>query len=409
MAEVKVIGNIYNNILKGIQEKKTLIALQGSARSGKTRNTVIFLIQIALERKLRISIVRASLPVLKRSVFRDDFQEVMMQMGIWNGSRMNKTEMVYTFENGSVIEFFATDGPEGAQKARGPGRDVLFCNEANEIDEENFKQMRMRTRMFSIIDFNPSFTEEHWIFKILQDERTYYFKSTFRENVFLSDAIRQEIESYRYTNPALWEIFGCGNFAIVEGLVFPKDSWDICEKEDIPYWVKDRRIGIDFGYTNDPTAIVDCYFARIDNIRHLWVDELCYAKGLKTKQIAFELKPYNDVMKFSESADPRLIDELNDEGIQMLYPVKKYAGSLIVGVQKLQGYKIHVTKRSTNIQKELRNYCFQKDRHEQMLNVPIDKFNHAIDAIRYAASDERNNAECNGGLFLEKEDLGLYW
>lgn len=409
MAEVKVIGNIYNNILKGISSGKTLIALQGSARSGKTRNTTIFLIQCALEQKLRISIVRASLPVLKRSVFRDDFQEVMMQMGIWNGNRMNKTEMVYTFENGSTIEFFATDGPEGAQKARGPGRDILFCNEANEIDEENFKQMRMRTRKFSIIDFNPSFTEEHWIFKILTDERTYYFKSTFRENVFLSDAIREEIESYKYTNPALWEIFGLGNFAIVEGLVFPKGTWEECEREDIPYWVKDRRIGIDFGYTNDPTAIVDCYFARIDNVRHIWVDELCYAHGLKTKQIARELKPYNDVRKFSESADPRLIDELNDEGITMLYPVKKYSGSLVVGIQKLQGYKIHVTRRSTNILKEMRNYCFQKDRHEQFLNVPIDKFNHAIDAIRYAATDERSRAEGGDRLFISKEDLGLMW
>lgn len=375
--------------------------------SGKTRNTMIFLILCCQKKpNLHVSVVRASLPALKRSVYRDDFVEVMTQMGQFELNRMNKTEMTYTFQNGSIMEFFATNGPEGAQKVRGPGRDILFCNEANEIEEENFKQLRMRTRMFSIIDFNPSFTEEHWIYRILNDERTFYFKSTFADNIFLPDPIKEEILSYKTTNPALWRIFGEGEFAIIEGLVFDKNSWDTCKLEDIPIDIKESRIGIDFGYSTDPTAAVRVWTKTIHGERHMWVHQLLYDRGLKTKQIAARMKPWNEIPKFCENADPRLIDELEDEGMTMMYKTKKYPGSLIVGIQKMQGYHIHITKQSTELMKEMRNYCFQKDRHDNYLNVPIDKFNHAIDALRYAVTDDRLNP---GGkkVFYTKDELGL--
>lgn len=361
--------------------------------SGKTRNTIIFLIQCALETKVHISIVRASLPVLKRSVFRDDFKEVMLQMGIWNQSRMNKTEMTYTFDNGSIIEFFATDGPEGAQKARGPGRDILFCNEANELDEENFKQLRMRTRNFVIIDFNPSFTDEHWVYRLLSDDRTYHFISTFKDNVFLTDNIREEIESYKYTNPALWEIYGLGKFAIVEGLVYPKETWDIVDITDLPVGIPvEKRIGIDIGFSGkgDPTAAVLCYFANINGVKHMWVQELVYEKGINEKQLAYRLKAYNSIKKYIDSANPLYIQNLEDSGLQLVYPVVKYANSVIDGINKVQGYKLHIIKGSTSIIKELKNYCWMKDRHDAYTNQPIDKFNHSMDAMRYATMSDRS-------------------
>lgn len=372
---------------------KTLIALQGSARSGKTRNSIIFLIQCALAQKVHISIVRASLPVLKRSVFRDDFVEVMLQMGIWDQKRMNKTEMTYTFTNGSIIEFFATDGPDGAQKARGPGRDILFCNEANELEEENFKQMRMRTRKFVLIDFNPSFTEEHWIFKLLDDARTYHFISTFRENIFLTEAIREEIESFKYTNPAMWEIYGMGKFAIIEGLVFPKDTWDTCHVEDIPIDIPiKKRIGIDIGFSGkgDPTAAILCYYGNIGGVKHMWLQQLVYERGINEKQLAYRLREYSDIPKYIDSANPLYIQNCKDAGMQLLNGVVKYANSVIDGLNKMQGYKIHIIKGSTDIMKEFNNYCWMKDRHEQYTNMPIDKFNHAIDAARYATMQDRS-------------------
>lgn len=434
--EVKLIGNIVNNITKGIEEGYNSIALQGSARSGKTRNTVIFIIMCcwnpnianqlmeknypkALARfedavsrgviaedeiedrrpqkpnpvsRLRVSIVRGSLPVLKRSVFEDDFKPVMEQMGIWNEKNMNKTEMKYYFPNGSMIEFFGTDGPEGAQKSKGPSRDILFCNEANEIEHENFKQLKMRTRMFTICDFNPSFTEEHWLFKEMNAYSTYHFISTFRDNPFLTTAIKEEIFSYKETNPALWEIYGLGHFAIVEGLVFPKDTWDVVDKTTMPIDVQyEERIGIDIGFSGkgDPTAAVKTYTAKINGIKHMWIEEIVYEKGLNEKMLAYRLKPYNSTKKYIDSANPLYIQNLGDNGVQLLFPVKKYANSVIDGLTKMMGYKIHIIRGSVNIEKEFRNYCWMKGANGEYTDTPIDKFNHGMDAVRYATMSDR--------------------
>lgn len=401
VVEIQTIGNIYNNILKGLQEGKDLISLQGSMRSGKTYNVMIFLIQACLASKIIVTVARQSMPVLKRSVFRD-FLEIMANMRIYKQSQMNKTTMVYTFENGSVMEFAAFDDE---QKARGPSRDVLFCNEANELEWGVFQQLRGRTRRFTIIDYNPSFTEEHWIFRINSDRRTYHFISTFVDNPFLTDAIREEINSLKYSNPAWWQIFGLGQYAIVEGLVFPKTTWDECDITDFPLWNQDKRIGIDFGYSNDPTAAVLCVFDKKDGEKHLYMHELLYEKGLKSKQIASRLKQYNDVIKNCESADPRLIDELEDEGLSLLYPVKKYSGSVVAGVQKMLGYRIHITKTSVDLKKELNNYVWQKDRHGSYTNVPIDKFNHLIDAARYCVLSDRGNGTRK--VVYSKSELGF--
>lgn len=401
VVEIQTIGNIYNNILKGLQEGKDLISLQGSMRSGKTYNVMIFLIQACLASKIIVTVARQSMPVLKRSVFRD-FLEIMANMRIYKQAQMNKTTMVYTFENGSVMEFAAFDDE---QKARGPSRDVLFCNEANELEWGVFQQLRGRTRRFTIIDYNPSFTEEHWIFHINSDRRTYHFISTFVDNPFLTDAIREEINSLKYSNPAWWQIFGLGQYAIVEGLVFPKTTWDECDITDFPLWNQDKRIGIDFGYSNDPTAAVLCVFDKKDGEKHLYMHELLYEKGLKSKQIASRLKQYNDVIKNCESADPRLIDELEDEGLSLLYPVKKYSGSVVAGVQKMLGYRIHITKTSVDLKKELNNYVWQKDRHGSYTNVPIDKFNHLIDAARYCVLSDRGNATRK--VVYSKSELGF--
>ena len=412
--KIDIIAKIYNGIIKGIAIGKTLVALQGSARAGKSFQIMIFLIQCALEpnivnklnmanyisrlkawqekkdkiegetepqqpvslEKVHISVVRLAMPSIKRSIFRD-FVEIMNLMGIYDPRRMNKTEMIYTFENGSIIEFFATADNE--QKVRGSKRDILFINEANEVSEWEFTQLRMRSMSFSIVDFNPSFTEEHWLFKKLDDPRTYHFVSTFIDNPFLPDAVKEEIMSYKYTNPALWKIFGLGEFAIVEGLVYPKETWDVVELTDLPIDVKvEKRIGIDIGFSGkgDPTAAVLCYYANINGIKHMWMEELVYDKGLNEKQLAFRLKPYNHIKKYIDSANPLYIQNLEDSGMSLVYPVVKYANSVVDGINKVQGYKLHVIKGSVNLIKELNNYCWMKDRHEAFTNVPIDKFNH---------------------------------
>lgn len=419
MAEAKkidIIGKIYNGIIKGISLGKTLVALQGSARAGKSFQIMIFLIQCALQpnivnklntlnfisrfndwkkkkeagedvgdapnkpnmlEKVHISVIRLAMPSIKRSIFRD-FVEIMNMMGIYDPKRMNKTDMIYTFENGSIMEFFATADNE--QKVRGSKRDILFINEANEVSEWEFTQLRMRSFSFSIVDFNPSFTEEHWLFKKLSEERTHHFVSTFIDNPFLPDAVKEEIMSYKYTNPALWRIFGLGEFAIVEGLVYPKETWDIVPLTDLPMDVNiEKRIGIDVGFSGkgDPTAAVLCYYANIGGIKHMWLQELVYDRGLNERQLAYRLKPYNHIKKYIDSANPLYIQNLEDNGLQLIYPVVKYANSVIDGINKVQGYKLHIIKGSVNIIKEMSNYCWMKDRHDAYTNTPIDKFNHA--------------------------------
>lgn len=426
--KIELIGKIYNGIIKGIILGFTLIALQGSARAGKSYQIMILLIQFCLDPKLanqymyahyisahkrweerinageeagsepiliqkdayHVSVVRCALPALKRSIFRD-FVEIMVNMGVYDPKRMNKTEMIYTFENGSVMEFFATADNE--QKVRGSKRDILFANEANELNSEEFRQLRMRSECFSIVDFNPSFTEEHWLFKLISDERTYHFISTFIDNPFLPNAIKDEIMSYKYTNPALWQIFGLGEFAIVEGLVFPKETWDVVDRTEIPVNIRiEKRIGIDVGFSGkgDPTAVVLSYTANIDGIKHMWLEELVYERGLNEKQLAYRLKPYNHIKKYIDSANPLYIQNLEDNGVQLIFPVVKYANSILDGITKMQGYKIHIVRGSVNLEKEFRNYCWMKDRHEAFTNTPIDKFNHAIDASRYSILSDRS-------------------
>lgn len=441
---IDIIGKIYNGIIKGIITGHTLQALQGSARAGKSYQIMIFLIQCCLnpqmvnqymyahwisahkrweEKKAKgdedtgsepkliqkesyhISIVRCALPALKRSIFRD-FVEIMINMGVYDQKRMNKTEMIYTFENGSVMEFFATADNE--QKVRGSKRDILFCNEANELHSEEFRQLRMRTECFSIVDFNPSFTEEHWLFPLLKEDRTYHFVSTFIDNPFLSDSIKDEIMSYKYTNPALWQIFGMGEFAIVEGLVFPRDTWDVVDRTEMPIDVKiEKRIGIDIGFSGkgDPTAATMCYTANIDGIKHLWLEELVYERGLNEKMLAYRMRPYNNIKKYIDSANPLYIQNLEDNGVQLLFPVVKYANSVIDGITKMQGYKIHIIKGSVNLIKEFNNYCWMRDRHEAYTNTPIDKFNHGIDSARYAVQSDRSARTLKRRY--EKSELGL--
>jgi phage terminase large subunit len=402
--EVQALSNIVSNIQFALDNGLTMVSLQGSSRSGKTYNIMIWLISEAIKSKVHISVVRKTLPSLKASAMMD-FKSIMIDMGIYDSyGKMNKSEGIYTFSNGSMIEFFPTDDE---QKIRGRSRDILFMNEANEIEENEYKQLRMRTRKYCIMDYNPSFSEEHWICRINKDIRTHHFISTYKDNMFLPQSIIDEIESYKETNPSLWQIYGLGQFAIIEGLVFPADKWDLIDNDRFPEWHKKRFIGIDYGYTNDPTAIVECVMQGDE----MWARELCYSTGMMSEDIANILKEYNDLIKYSESADPRLLDEITAKGVQLLYPVKKTSGSVISGINMMHGYKIHVTRNSVNLIKELKNYTYMKDRFGRLMNqpLPIDRWNHCIDAIRYIVlSESAKNSMGNKDKQYSKRDLGLF-
>lgn len=340
--------------------------------SSKTYNIVIWIITFCLlNQGTRISIVRGTLPALKGSVL-VDFKEIMMNMLLWDSKQFNKSELVYTFPNGSWIEFFSTDNE---QKLRGRKRDILFCNEANELTALEFQQLKLRTTKYSIIDYNPSFTDEHWITEINRDKRTKHILSTYKDNPFLEQTIIDEIESLRTKNDSLWKIYGLGIQAAIEGLIFK----DIEIIDEYPF-VKNSLYGMDFGFTNDPSTAIKTFID--ETTKTVYLDEIFYRTHMLTSDIIKELKTNNINRIISESADPRMIQEIKNAGINAI-PVDKYQGSVKAGITKMLEYRFCITRRSTNIIKEFRNYTYQQDKEGKWLNMPIDAFNHAIDAIRY--------------------------
>lgn len=357
---------VYTEVSKAIQNGYKVVSAQGSSRSSKTYNILIFLIAYVLQHpKTSLSVVRKTLPALKGSVFRD-FKEIMQEkFKIWDNRSMNKSEMIYTLPNGSFVEFFSTDDE---QKIRGRKRNVLYCNEANDISYLEWQQLVMRTTQFSIVDYNPSFTDEHWLCELNKDPRTYHFISTYKDNPFLEQTIIDEIESLQHKNKVLWTVYGLGQQAMAEGLIFP----DFEIVDEFPLYAKHVSAGLDFGYSQDPTAIIKC--GIVDD--RMYLDEECYRTHMLAKEIISELKRIG-LFVYADSADPRLIQEIANAGI-VIYPADKYKGSVMGGLTKMMEYKLCVTRRSVNLIKELKNYVYGQNKDGKFINEPVDAYNHCF-------------------------------
>ena len=366
---------VYYELDNAIKSGYTTVSEQGSSRSGKTYNTVIWLCVYMMNHpKLRLSVVRKTLTALRGSVL-IDFKEVLVSMGLWDWKvkAFNKSEFTFEFPNGSWIEFFSTDDE---QKLRGRKRDICYVNEANELSQLEWQQLKMRTTMFTIADYNPSFSDEHWLCSVNSDPRTYHFITTYKDNPFLEQTIIDEIESLKHKNRTLWQVYGLGLQAVIEGLIFT--NIEIID-EIPPYAKKHHWRGMDFGYASDPTAIEDVYFHN----NTLYIDEICYNTGMLTSDIIKVLKEHDgSVETISESADPRLLQEIYRGGCNVK-PVTKYPGSILAGITKMQEFKICITKNSPNVIKEFKNYTWMQDKEGKWLNQPIDGFDHCIDGIRY--------------------------
>ena len=367
MAEMLVTKNF---VKLDIAKRKgyTTASAQGSSRSSKTYSIVQWLIRQCHDiPNTSVSIVRKTMPALKRSVYRD-FKEIMIDWGFWTAKAMNKSEWVYTFENGSWIEFFSC---ENEQKMRGSKRKILYVNEANEISFLEWQQLQMRTTEFSIIDYNPSFTDEHWINLVNAERKTFHWISTYKDNPFLEQKVIDEIESLQWKNQSLWQVYGLGLQAIIEGLIFKKYKI----MDEFPNEAKRHRyIGMDFGYSADPTTIVAVSIAG----NKLYLDELCYRTEMLTSDIIHELKQIRWAPKIiAESAEPREIAEIYNAGLD-IHAVKKYQGSIKAGISKMLEYQLIVSRRSYNLIKELKNYTWRQDKEGKWLNEPIDAYNHCF-------------------------------
>lgn len=376
MKEIKT-SIVYTQLTNG--EDKFITLLQGGSRSGKTYNSLIYMILHALQNKgVLISVVRFRLTSLKATALRD-FIEICLYMGI--KLQQNKSENIYTLPNGSKFEFFGVDD---AQKVRGRKRDILFLNEANEIDFETFSQLQMRTTQRIIIDFNPSFGSKHWLNDLINDDNNILFKTTFTDNPFLEDNIRNTLLSYQKTNPILWQIYGQGNFARAEGQIYT--NYTIISDDtlpDDPELIK--VVGIDFGFTNDPTAIVDIRIKR--NTKQIWVKELAYEKGLLNSDIIKILKNNNiNHQIVCDAAEPKSIAEITRAGFSVRKSNKNAPSNdkKVWQINWLQEWQQNILKDSKNYISEINNYCWDKDKNGMRINIPSPIDDHAMDAARYA-------------------------
>ncbi len=355
---------------------KRIRAVQGGTSASKTISILLTLINLAQQDKHKTltSIVSESFPHLKRGVIRD-FLNIMEEHHYYVDSRWNKTDYTYTFETGSKIEFFSADQPE---KVRGPRRERLFINEANNIPYETFDQLEVRTKEFIFLDWNP--TIEFWYYTDVQQRNDVeHLILTYKDNEALSPEIVASIEQ-RKDKKNWWRVYGEGQLGLSEDRIF-KD-WQIID--EIPFEAKLGRNGLDFGYTNDPSAGVAVYQYNGGFI----FDEFLYQKGLSNKQLADTILNASNTLTIADSSEPKSIDEIRLYGVNIL-PANKGPGSINQGIQYVQDQKISVTKRSINIIKESRNYIWETDKDGRLTNIPIEIFNHAMDAIRYAMESYR--------------------
>jgi phage terminase large subunit len=359
---------------KLLKLKKRIKVIPGGTSAGKTYSIIPILIDKAIKQKgLEISIVGESIPNLRRGALKD-FIKIMKATGRWIEDHYSRTLLKYTFANGSFIEFF---GADQSDKLRGPRRHILYINECNNVDFESYQQLAIRTSDEVWLDFNP--THEFWVHTELnEDSDTDHLKLTYKDNEALSDSIVNEIEKARDKAETSaywanwWKVYGLGELGQLEGVIF--DNWKLIDT--IPLEAELVGIGLDFGYTNDPTAIIEVYKWNGKRI----LNELCYRSGLVNSEIA-KLLP-NNVQIYADSAEPKSIEEIRRTG-KNIRGVTKGADSIMFGISTMQGQEYLVTKQSTNLIKELRYYCWDKDKNGKKLNKPIDMFNHAIDAVRY--------------------------
>lgn len=360
---------------------------QGGTSSGKTYSILQALFSIAVSEPAVITVVGQDIPNLKVGALRDALE-------IFDNSdelkalvkSYNKTDRIFDFNSGSIMEFKSY---ANAQDAKSGKRDYCFVNEANGITYEVYTELALRTRKRVFLDYNPN--SSFWVHeKIIGQPNVQLIISDHRHNPFLSDKVREKIEALKLQDVDLWKVYGRGMTGKIEGLIFR--NWDYCD--ELPVDGKLVGYGLDFGFTNDPTAVVKV--KKYDG--QLWVDLVLYENRLTNPDIYSRLKDeIGGVEVIADSAEPKSIAELNNLGLNV-YGALKGADSIKNSIDILKRYKMNITRRSGYLIKELNSYKYKVDKTSgNTINEPVDFMNHAIDALRYLALNKL--AEDNSGVY----------
>ncbi len=357
----------------------------GGTRSGKTYALLQWCIVKALSNKETITIVRKTIPSLKRTVMKD-FKDIMQSLGVWNENDFNISDRIYSFYTESVIQFISTDD---ADKLRGLKSSILWLEEANEIDAESYFQLQIRTTGPIILSYNPTISPYHWL-REMQDCTRYF--TTYKNNPYLDRSLKEAIEELRTTNPKAWQVYGLGEYVTNEKAIFQFNTVE---------WLPDTAtlvcFGMDFGYSADATALVSLW--KQDN--EIYLVEHCYDKGMTTSDIHNMLSGVVNGREeiWADSAEPRLIDELYKLGWN-IKPVIKGKDSINFGIQVMQNYTINIPKTCQNLINEFYSYEWSTDRFGKQLDKPIDFNNHLIDAARYASMMRLSNKATAAGKYI---------
>ena len=338
----------------------------GGTRSGKTYAILQFLIVEGLKDSQTITVVRRTIPSLKRTVIKD-FTDILKSIGVWREDDWNITDRTYKLGE-SLIQFINSDDPE---KLRGLKSDILFIDEASEIDEESYFQLSIRTTGRIILAYNPTVSPYHWLRQMQDCQR---FVTTYKDNTYLPTEMVKAIEELEIKNPKYWKIYGKGEFAPNDKAIFEFNVIDDFDATFIGF-------GIDFGFSADPTAMVAVY--KKDD--ELYLEELFYEKGMVTSDIVSKLKSLQIDKSYeiwADSAEPRLIEEIYRSGFN-IKPVTKGKDSIKFGIAVMKNHKINILKTSQNLINEMYAYQYITDKYGYVTDTPEGGLDHLIDAARY--------------------------
>ena len=347
--------------LKRVVPEQRVSLLQGGTRSGKSYAVIYYLIWLCHQYEgMEVDIVRDTFTALKATAWKD-FKDVLLASNLYHPDHHNKTDHQYVL-NANTISYYGADNPD---KIHGRSRDILWINEAQQFPEDIVDQLMPRTRHRIICDYNPSLGAVHWLDPYISKYPP--LVTTYNDNPHLTAAQVADIES-RKDNKYWWSIYGAGQRTTVQGAVF--ENWTEGE-----FAAKDWWYGMDFGFSNDPTALIKVGIDK--GTKTIYLKEECYETGLTTSQIAAICQRVcGNSLIIGDSAEPRLIAELrakphrlNVQGAQKI--------SIVEGVVLMNDYRLVV--QGENLKKELSLYRWA----DKGKTVPIDKYNHAIDAARY--------------------------
>ena len=359
---------VFERNFEALNSDVRFIVNQGGSRSSKTYSLCQLIIVYCLQNpNVVVSIVRKTFPALRATVMRDFF-EVLKDMEIYSKDKHNKSEHIFTFANGSMVEFFSVDDE---QKIRGRKRHLCWANEANELWYDDFLQLNMRTTFKMIFDYNPS-DSDSWIYELAEGEKV-VIKSTYKDNPFLEDVIKKQIEDLKHTDEILYQIYALGEQATSRENVYSK--WEVLTEK--PQRFQQYCYGLDFGYQH-PTALIKIWYFE----NEVYLEEVIYESYLTSADIVKRMGQLGIEMNkeiIADYARPEIIQELRTEGFYVLNADK----SVDKGINAVRTTKVYVNHLAKNIIRENKNYKHKKINGEIRDKEVAKRHDDAMDAIRY--------------------------